>query len=74
MDKLQLLPGFVMQAMATSNKLMNETNQGEEKTTCVNLFFRPRQEDGSIVITAGSRILHDIRQALAMTAWNINET
>lgn len=73
MERLQLLGGFVMDAMTTSNKFVQETGQGESKTTCVNIFLRPREEDGSIVITAGSRTLHRIRNALAMSEWDINK-
>ncbi|CRK14545.1 hypothetical protein BN1723_010378 [Verticillium longisporum] len=74
MEKLSLLSGFVMDAITTSSKFRQETAQGEPKTTCVNIFLRPREEDGSIVITAGSRTLHMIRNALAMSEWDINKT
>ena len=73
-ERLRLLPGLVVEAITTSRKFIQDTSQGEATTTCVNIFLRPREEDGSIVITAGSRALHIIRNALAMSEWDINKT
>lgn len=74
MERLQHLPALITGAISTSNKYVHERAQQERATTCVTIFLRPREEDGSIIITAGSRALYEIRHALGMSALEVNKT
>lgn len=67
-----MVSGCIVDALTASRKFNQEIADGETKTNCVTIFLRPREEDGSIIITAGSRMLLTIREALEMSEWKIN--
>jgi hypothetical protein len=73
-ERLHLLPQYIKPAVSSSGKFIQETEKGETKTTCVVIFMRPREEGGCIIITAGSRFVHEVTNGLGMSECEINKT
>jgi len=65
-EKLPLLRDLIPKGIETSLLYSEERKRQEPRTGCITVFIRPRNADGSIIITTGSRTCHAMRNALGL--------
>jgi hypothetical protein len=71
---IELLPSLcelILKGIESSQSYTEERSRQEPRSACVSVFIRPREMDGSIVITTGSRVCHAVRYALEMKELNL---
>ncbi|KAH8797831.1 hypothetical protein F5884DRAFT_814441 [Xylogone sp. PMI_703] len=65
-EKLPLLRDLILKGIESSQLYSEERKRQEPRTGCITVFIRPRNADGSIIITTGSRTCHAMRNALSL--------